>query len=108
MIQQLIGSRKNFLIFLIQVNSEKFYLLDVFYLLVVIIAIINYAFDSTSTAPVQSPANKDRANHTEKGMKADVSGKEDAQDEWQENEPIEMQPLVKAKEAANRRSKVPV
>ena len=73
---------------------------------VVIIAIINYAFDSSSKTTA-APVDKRRDDSADDGRIPTESSK-DAQDVWKDNEPIEMQPLVKGKEAANRRSKVPV
>ena len=73
---------------------------------VVIIAIINYAFDSSSKTPA-TLACKHRDDNAD-DERIPNENDTDTQDEWQENQPIEMQPLVKGKEATNRRSKVPV
>ena len=61
---------------------------------------------SSSKTPA-APVDKRRDDSAVDGRIPAENGM-DAQDEWQENESIEMQPLVKGKEAANRRSKVPV
>ena len=75
---------------------------------VVIIAIINYAFDTSSAAPPAPPASKLRGDDAENSTKEAKNEKGDTKDDWQENETIEMRPLVKTREAANRRTNVPV
>ena len=64
--------------------------------------------NNSSKTPA-TPVDKRRDDNADDERIPEENGT-DAKDEWQENEPIEMQPLVKEKEAArsNRRSKVPV
>ena len=76
---------------------------------VVIIAIVNYAFDTSSSTTPALPASKLRDDDEEcKSTEEGKNGKGDTEDDWQENETIEMWPLVKTREAANRRTNVPV
>ena len=74
---------------------------------VVIIAIINYAFDSSSATPAPR-ASKSPNNDVENSTEKETNAEGDTKDDWQENEPIDMQPLVKTGEAANRRTNIPV
>ena len=76
---------------------------------VVIIAIINYAFDNSSSTTPAPPASKCRDDDAEcNSTKEARNEKGDTKDDWHENETIEMRPLVKIREAANRRTNVPV
>jgi len=84
---------------------------------VTVIAIINYAFDGSSSAPATTTLSaadnaKSHSKDTdlaESGTGTHARGSRNEHDEWQDNETIEMRPLVNAKEVAtNRRSNVPV
>ena len=75
---------------------------------VVIIAIINYAFDTSSSTTPAPAASKLRDDDEENSAEETKYGKGDTKDDWQENDTIEMRPLLQTREAANRRTNVPV
>ena len=75
---------------------------------VVVIAIVNYAFDTSSSTTPALPASKLRDDDEEISAEEAKCGKGDTKDDWQENDTIEMRPLLKTREAANRRTNVPL
>ena len=76
---------------------------------VTIIAIVNYAFDessSTTTSAADSYGTRLQDQNTHSPAGDATTGDADGEEEWEENEPIEMRPVVHDGEGANRRSHI--